>query len=67
MIHADIAPAGRFLSMALVYDQKEYIAEPQHKRVEGFSSCKDDTFSLGEARGWQAYTRSLNFDSGYHE
>jgi hypothetical protein len=53
--------------MALVYDQKDYIAEPKHKRVEGFSSCKGDTFSLGEARGWQAYTRSLNFDSGYHE
>jgi hypothetical protein len=37
------------------------------KRVQGFLPCKDDTLSVGEARGWQAHTQTLEFDSGHHE
>jgi meiosis-specific protein HOP1 len=60
-------PSGRYLSMALVYDKKEISDEVKDKRVQGFSPCKEDTLSMGEARGWRAYTRTLEFDSGHHE
>ena len=58
---------GRFLSMALVYDKKGSSDEVRDKRVQGFLPCKDDTLSVGEARGWQAHTQTLEFDSGHHE
>jgi meiosis-specific protein HOP1 len=60
-------PPGRFLSMALVYDKKESSGEVKDKRVRGFLPCQDDTLAVGEAKGWQAHTQTLEFDSGYHE
>ena len=60
-------PSGRYLSMALVYEKKEFSDEVKDKRIQGFLPCKEETLSMGEARGWQAYTRSLEFDSGHHE
>jgi len=53
--------------MTLVYDKKDPSDGVKDKRVRGFLPCKEDTLSLGEASGWQAYTSSLKFDSGYHE
>jgi hypothetical protein len=53
--------------MALVYDKKESSDEVKDKRVRGFLPCQDDTLSVGEAKGWQAHTETLEFDSGYHE
>jgi meiosis-specific protein HOP1 len=60
-------PSGRFLSMALVYGKNESSDEVKDRRVQGFLPCKEDTLSIGEAKGWQAFTRTLEFDSGYHE
>lgn len=60
-------PHARFVSMELVYDKKKLNDEVKGSRVQGFIPCKEDTLSMGEARGWRIYTQSLEFNSGHHE
>lgn len=55
--------AGRLISMALIYESDKGKA----KSVEGFVPCEGDNLSFAKAKGWDTYTKSLEFTTGYHE